>query len=50
MVLAAPLFGLRFLERLAAAERNEDAASSVFFFGRKSEHEMQPHQIVSYYR
>jgi SAM-dependent methyltransferase len=46
---ALPFFWLRFLDRMARRRPGADAASSIFFFGRKSEATLGPKEMVSYY-
>jgi SAM-dependent methyltransferase len=44
------LFWLRFLDRLVPEEFVMDDASAYYFLGRRSDHELAPHEIVEYYR
>jgi SAM-dependent methyltransferase len=44
-----PFFWLRFLDRFARSRRSVDGASSTFFFGRKSEVQLAPREIIKYY-
>jgi len=48
-LIVLPFFWLRFLERFAKRRQNTDAASSIFFFGRKSDQSLSPKEIVRYY-
>jgi SAM-dependent methyltransferase len=49
--LARGLFGwLRVLDRLVGSEFAVDAAGAHFFLGRRAEVELQPREIVRYYR
>jgi len=43
------LFWLRYLDRFADRGNGADAASSVYFFGVKSDKELQPKEMVPYY-
>jgi SAM-dependent methyltransferase len=47
--LAFPLFWVRFLERITKRRPNSDAASAVFFFGRKSDKPITPKDVVAFY-
>lgn len=44
-----PFYWLRYLDAFAKRRPSADAASSVFFFGRKSERSVTPQQVVAYY-
>lgn len=44
-----PFFWLRFFDRLAKPRAGADAASGVYFLGRKSTETLGPKDIVSYY-
>lgn len=44
------LFWLRFLDRLIPRDYASDAASAVYFLGRKSGTAMQPKEMVAYYK
>jgi SAM-dependent methyltransferase len=46
----APLFWLRYLDRLVPTAFGMDNASAYFFLGRRSETELQPSEMVDYYR
>ncbi|MGO9400513.1 MAG: methyltransferase domain-containing protein [Xanthobacteraceae bacterium] len=43
------LFWLRYFDGLTRERPNADAASAVFFYGRKSSSEVRPREIVDYY-
>jgi SAM-dependent methyltransferase len=43
-------FWLRYLDRLVPDRFAMDSASAYYFLGRRSEHELAPHDIVEYYR
>jgi SAM-dependent methyltransferase len=49
-LVRALLFGLRFLDRYVDRAYSLDAASAVYFLGRRSDTEMTPTDIVAYYR
>jgi len=49
-LLALPFFWLRYLDYFARGRPNADAASGLFFFGRKTEGCLTPHDIVAYYQ
>jgi SAM-dependent methyltransferase len=44
------LFWLRYLDRMVPQAFAIDSASAFYFLGRSAEHELSPHEIVSYYR
>ena len=44
------LFWLRFLDRLIPRDYASDAASAVYFLGRKSGTAMEPKEMVAYYK
>jgi len=44
------LFPLRFLDRLVPDSYSMDDAPAYFFLGRRGEHELTVHDVVSYYR
>ncbi len=46
----APLFWLRHLDRLIPKSYSMDSASAYYFLGRRSNRELQPREIVDYYR
>lgn len=48
-VLTLPFFWLHFLDRFTENGRNADAASSVYFFGRKTDLKLSPKAIVEFY-
>ena len=48
-VIAAPFFWLRFFDRISNPRANADAASAVYFFGRKSERPLMPKDMPAYY-
>jgi SAM-dependent methyltransferase len=48
-LVTLPLFWLRFLDRLAGRRGNVDAASGVFFFGRRSDSPLSPKAMPAYY-
>ena len=48
-LLTAPVFWLRYLDRVADSGPNADAASSVYFLGRKSEKTLSPKDMPAYY-
>jgi SAM-dependent methyltransferase len=48
-LLALPFFWIRFLDRFGRGRSSEDAASDVYFFGRKSERSLHPREVVNYY-
>jgi SAM-dependent methyltransferase len=43
-------FWLRYLDRVVPTEFAMDSASAYYFLGRRSDHELTPHEIVAYYR
>jgi SAM-dependent methyltransferase len=43
-------FPLRYLDQVGPRRNRTDAASSVYFFGLRSEHSIGPKDIVAYYR
>jgi SAM-dependent methyltransferase len=43
-------FWLRYLDRLVPTEFAMDSASAYYFIGRRSDHELTPHEIIEYYR
>jgi hypothetical protein len=43
-------FPLRYLDGLGPRRNRTDAASSVYFFGRRSEHSLGPKDMIAYYR
>jgi SAM-dependent methyltransferase len=47
--IAAPFFWLRFFDRFARGRNGADAASGVFFLGRKCETALGPKDMVAYY-
>lgn len=47
--IAAPFFWLRFLDRLTRSMAGADAASGVYFFGRKSTRSLKPKDMPAYY-
>jgi hypothetical protein len=48
-LLTLPLFWFRFLDRATRRRENADAASGVYFFGRKSEKVLHPKDMIAYY-
>jgi SAM-dependent methyltransferase len=49
-LIRAPLFWLRYLDRLVPKSFGMDNASAYYFLGRRSNRELRPHEIVDYYR
>lgn len=49
-LLTLPLFWLRYLDRQGASGRIADAASGLYFLGRKSASSLTPRDIIDYYR
>jgi SAM-dependent methyltransferase len=49
-LVRAPLFWLRSIDRLVPTPFGMDNASAYYFLGRRSEHELQPRELVDYYR
>ena len=49
-LIRAPLFWLRYLDRLVPTAFGMDNASAYYFLGRRSDRELQPREIVDYYR
>ncbi len=47
---ATGLFWLRYFETLCRHAYAADAASAIYFLGRRSEHTMKPKDIVAYYK
>lgn len=47
--VAAPLFWVRFIDKVARGGRAADAASGLFFMGTKSLRAMTPKEVISYY-
>lgn len=47
--VAAPFFWLRFLDPFTASRVGADAASGIFFFGRKSDKVLHPKDMPGYY-
>lgn len=43
-------FWMQYLDRLIPPSYAQDGASGVFFYGRKSQQPMAPHEIIPYYR
>jgi SAM-dependent methyltransferase len=43
-------FPLRYLDKVGPRRNRTDAASSVYFFGRRSERSLMPKDMVAYYR
>lgn len=48
-LLTLPLFWLRFLDRVTKRRPNADAASGVYFYGKKSTKVLTPKEMVQYY-
>ena len=48
-LLALPFFWLRFVDRFARPGPKSDAASGVFFFGRRSDRTLQAKEMLRYY-
>jgi SAM-dependent methyltransferase len=46
----ALVFWLRYLDRLVASPFLMDSASAYFFLGRRSDQELEPREIIGYYR
>lgn len=46
---ALPFFWVRFMDRFARPGPKSDAASGVYFFGRRSERALQAKEMLSYY-
>ena len=47
---ALPFFWVRFVDRFARPGPKTDAASGVYFFGRKSEHALSAKDMLRYYQ
>ena len=45
-----PFFWLRYLDRLVPRAFAMDNASAYYFLGRRSDRELQPREMVGYYR
>jgi SAM-dependent methyltransferase len=45
-----PFFWLRYLDRLVPMAFAMDSAAAYYFLGRRTDRELSPHEIVSYYR
>jgi ubiquinone/menaquinone biosynthesis C-methylase UbiE len=50
LAVKAALFWLYKLERFVPSMYSQDAASAVFFYGRRSENELSPKEMVPYYK
>jgi hypothetical protein len=48
-LLSLPFFWLRFFDRFARGRAVADAASGVFFLGRRAERSIEPHAMPGYY-
>ncbi|MGN6514333.1 MAG: methyltransferase domain-containing protein [Rhizomicrobium sp.] len=48
-ILTLPFFWLRFLDRFTDPRRDADAASSVYFFGKKTDTTLSPKAVVEFY-
>lgn len=48
-VLALPFIWLRFLDRLASGRLATDAASAIYFLGRKGEHALAVSELIDFY-
>jgi SAM-dependent methyltransferase/uncharacterized protein YbaR (Trm112 family) len=48
-LISLPFFWLRFLDRFARGRAVADAASGVFFLGRRAERSIDPHAMPGYY-
>ena len=49
-IAALPFFWLRYLDRFADSRHARDAASGVFFLGRRSDRRISPAEAISFYR
>lgn len=49
-IVAAPFFWLQYFDRLTDPRANADAASGVFFLGRKGGLPLQPKDMIGFYR
>jgi SAM-dependent methyltransferase len=49
-LLKAAMFWVRYLDKIAPAAFQVDNASGVFFLGRRSEREIAPKEMVTYYK
>jgi SAM-dependent methyltransferase len=49
-LVRAPLFWLRYADRLVPTAFGMDNASAYYFLGRRSDRELQPRELVDYYR
>jgi SAM-dependent methyltransferase len=49
-LMRAPLFWLRYLDRLVPTAFGMDSASAYYFLGRRADSELQPREVVEYYR
>jgi len=47
---ALPFFWLRFFDRLVDGRFASDAANGVYFFGRRAEQELEPAEIISFFK
>jgi SAM-dependent methyltransferase len=48
-LISLPFFWIRFLDRFASGRAVADAASGVFFLGRRAERAIDPHAMPKYY-